>query len=307
MSFNAPVYGADDMWSDAAGETEKAQHEAGMAYAMARTASLTDVLYGASSEADLDNRLALITPKLAAIAEESGVDAEELASTHRRQALLAIEATQTKEAAPHGASDSCDANHTFHEMYGTLTRPQLAAYRKHNISPSDHDSLVDEYGEHGHKAIIGDIKKQTANGGMFSSFDIGGGRYASLQSPLERIAAIKQALEDGQNPLAWIPSIDGGQGQAEQPSMSGNEAFNEGDYVTAESEGDQQHVASGGNGYEVGTPAWFDQEHKIKTAPADPGEAEKQRLFPNGIPLRGDLTPEQEAWLKKRSTLAPKA
>jgi ssDNA-binding Zn-finger/Zn-ribbon topoisomerase 1 len=31
-------------------------------------------------------------------------------------------------------------------------------------------------------------------------------------------------------------------------------------------------------------------------------QSEKDRLFPNGIPLRGDLTPEQEAWLKKRSS-----
>jgi hypothetical protein len=31
-------------------------------------------------------------------------------------------------------------------------------------------------------------------------------------------------------------------------------------------------------------------------------DLEKQRLFPNGIPLRGDLTPEQEAWLKRRGS-----
>lgn len=31
-------------------------------------------------------------------------------------------------------------------------------------------------------------------------------------------------------------------------------------------------------------------------------QSEKERLFPNGIPLRGELTPEQEAWLKRRSS-----
>lgn len=34
----------------------------------------------------------------------------------------------------------------FHESYGEVTRAQLAAYRKHNVSPSDHDSLVAHLG-----------------------------------------------------------------------------------------------------------------------------------------------------------------
>lgn len=29
-------------------------------------------------------------------------------------------------------------------------------------------------------------------------------------------------------------------------------------------------------------------------------DTEKARLFPNGIPIRGDLTPEQAAWMRKR-------
>lgn len=138
-----------------------------------------------------------------------------------------------KQATPNGG---CDANHVYHEMYGTLTRPQLAAYRKHNISPSDHDSLVDEYGEHGHKAIINEIKRQTANGGGFSFLNIGGGRYASKRTQ-----------------------------------------------------------AAGGNGYAAGSPAWFDEE--ARPATKSPDQVEKERLFPDGIPLHGDLTPEQQAWL----------
>lgn len=35
----------------------------------------------------------------------------------------------------------------FHEMYGSVSRPQLAAYRKFNVSPSDHDTLVDAIGD----------------------------------------------------------------------------------------------------------------------------------------------------------------
>lgn len=29
-------------------------------------------------------------------------------------------------------------------------------------------------------------------------------------------------------------------------------------------------------------------------------QLEKERLFPNGVPLTGDLTPEQQAWLRRR-------
>lgn len=29
-------------------------------------------------------------------------------------------------------------------------------------------------------------------------------------------------------------------------------------------------------------------------------EAERRRLFPDGVPLRGPLTPEQQRWLKRR-------
>jgi hypothetical protein len=49
-------------------------------------------------------------------------------------------------------------NIIFHESYGTLTRAQLAAYRKHNISPSDHDGLVDQYGEENHAEITRAVK-----------------------------------------------------------------------------------------------------------------------------------------------------
>jgi hypothetical protein len=55
--------------------------------------------------------------------------------------------------------EGCKANHTFHESYGDVTRPQLAAYRKHNISPSDHDMITSEYGEHAHAEITARVKR----------------------------------------------------------------------------------------------------------------------------------------------------
>lgn len=55
----------------------------------------------------------------------------------------------------------------FDEQYGELTYAQRAAYRKHNVSPSDHDFLVDTYGEDQHAAITAAVKQYTRHG-MFS-------------------------------------------------------------------------------------------------------------------------------------------
>lgn len=35
----------------------------------------------------------------------------------------------------------------FHESYGEVTRPLLAAIRKYNVSPSDMDELREKYGD----------------------------------------------------------------------------------------------------------------------------------------------------------------
>lgn len=57
----------------------------------------------------------------------------------------------------------------FDEWYGTISYAQRAAYRKYNVSPSDHDSLVDRLGATNHAAITKAVKENT-RGGMFSVF-----------------------------------------------------------------------------------------------------------------------------------------
>jgi hypothetical protein len=61
------------------------------------------------------------------------------------------------------------ATMVYDESYGELTYAQRAAYRRHNVSPSDHDELVDTYGETAHQAITLAVKQYTRNG-MFSSY-----------------------------------------------------------------------------------------------------------------------------------------
>lgn len=344
MSFSNTPYGADDMWSAASGEVEQAQSKQAMAYAMARTASLTPMLYGATGEADLDNRLALVAGKLAAAAEESGADLAELTATHRRQALLAVEATGPKlnntrrnqnssvdlvrHVYPEGASKydrdvpigsvyqhtrgdndkvsfmaisgdgkrvlsqhpSADAAEKAIRAQGSIKQAdgRMKMSQEHQdllaeaIRPIDTEHVRDAYrqgkfpradkvndvdtryrwdlyhhsgaGQKLRDSFTDDEKWSNGGNGPYTSAHIDsalkrivptlGKTYktaAAAPSPLERIAAIKQALEEGQNPLSWVPAVDGSQTiEGEKPSISGNEAFNTGDYVTPEdgNEGD---------------------------------------------------------------------
>lgn len=61
---------------------------------------------------------------------------------------------------------------TFHESFGEVTRAQLAAYRKHNVSPVDHDQLVDVYGNDRAAivAAVKDPKHQLGDGKCFSTW-----------------------------------------------------------------------------------------------------------------------------------------
>ena len=52
----------------------------------------------------------------------------------------------------------------FHEQYGEVSRPQLAAYRKYNVSPSDHYDLIAEFGEDRHSEITQAVKDRSPNG-----------------------------------------------------------------------------------------------------------------------------------------------
>lgn len=61
----------------------------------------------------------------------------------------------------------------FDEWYGEVSYAQRAAYRKYNVSPSDHDSLVNHFGEHAHSEITRYVKENAEeNGGMFSSYSL---------------------------------------------------------------------------------------------------------------------------------------
>jgi hypothetical protein len=71
------------------------------------------------------------------------------------------------------------------------------------------------------------------------------------------------------------------------------------------------HTVTAGNPYPVGTPNWFEYEDPDGAFKDDPGRGPSngvpRDLFPDGVPLRGDLTPEQQAWLKRRSSLTKRA
>ena len=61
----------------------------------------------------------------------------------------------------------------YDEWYGELSFAQRAAYRKHNVSPADHDMLVDYFGGNDHAGITAEVKRLAARNGFFSAFDLG--------------------------------------------------------------------------------------------------------------------------------------
>ena len=59
---------------------------------------------------------------------------------------------------------------TFHECYGDVSRAQLAAYKRHNVSPYDHDQLVQLYGDN-HQLItqvVKDVRHHLSGSKSFS-------------------------------------------------------------------------------------------------------------------------------------------
>ena len=60
----------------------------------------------------------------------------------------------------------------YHESYGDVTRKQLAAYRKYNISPSDHDDLVDIFGSANHSEIVDAIIRTVNKHGRYGKDEL---------------------------------------------------------------------------------------------------------------------------------------
>jgi hypothetical protein len=52
----------------------------------------------------------------------------------------------------------------YDEWYGELSFAQRAAYRKFNVSPTDHDELVREFGSEAFTAITKAVKERSVSG-----------------------------------------------------------------------------------------------------------------------------------------------
>lgn len=52
----------------------------------------------------------------------------------------------------------------YDEQYGELSFAQRAAYRKYNVSPMDHQMLVNEFGEANHIKITEAVKARSESG-----------------------------------------------------------------------------------------------------------------------------------------------
>jgi len=62
-------------------------------------------------------------------------------------------------------ADDCSEDHAISETYGDeVTEPQLAMYKKYNVSPFDHQELTDFFGVHAHTHIMNHVHQNTPNG-----------------------------------------------------------------------------------------------------------------------------------------------
>ena len=61
----------------------------------------------------------------------------------------------------------------FDEWYGTMSYAQRAAYRKYNVSPSDHDQILRHFEINDYRGITDYVKSNAEeNGGMFSFYSM---------------------------------------------------------------------------------------------------------------------------------------
>jgi hypothetical protein len=105
------------------------------------------------------------------------------------------------------------------------------------------------------------------------------------------IKAELKALLSGKTASKRTALKVGDQVTIDRPGWWGNDDPAEDDFYRFES---SLHLA--GNPHPVGTPAWFDWEND----PDAEGKGPRDSGAPGGgIPLRGPLTPEQEAWMNK--------
>lgn len=65
-----------------------------------------------------------------------------------------------------------DKELVLQEEYGYVSVDQLAAYRKHNVSPSDHDDLAEFYGETSHETITAAVERYSLKNGQFEVYEL---------------------------------------------------------------------------------------------------------------------------------------
>lgn len=119
----------------------------------------------------------------------------------------------------------------FHEMFGNVTRAQLAAYRKHNVSPADHDDLEDIYGKGNHAAITKAVKdpaNQTdGNFEQWKHWQNSGARFSS-----KKTAYAPEQAEQDLNELPWAEHENGFTAEQSQDNRHEFHVFNpEGEHV----------------------------------------------------------------------------
>lgn len=266
------------LWDIASQDVEREQHDQGMTQAMLMTANLRPFLYQAASEQDLENRLALSSDRIEAAASHTGVDAEEVRDTFRREVSLLREAAAAKVA----------------------ERPVSGfIYQPWEKIPNDYKGEVD-----GQRSVLHLTDRGTssvpwrgpdhpeANSGVDPYKTAAKTAKAAQPSRPSKLAELKRALQEGVNPLEWLPQAPTAPQVAEgQPSESGLQAFEEGRYVGDENRQQDPITTSSNRKVALRMPAEGEEvTHEAHGIPFTVTYHSEQAMGDNGLPARGYTT-----------------
>lgn len=270
------------VFDEAGDSAEEAVSKMAMATAMQASAGTQQFLFLAKDESDFNHRVALAEDALFKAAVAANVSPEDLVAEHKRQFGLVLEAKKTVVAADDNhvtcpnhedqsynkstGDCSCGSNH---HRWASPNNP--GGYKKAGLGqtcPGCNGSRAvpaqghESYGEvsngqvrcpdcHGHGVVAAqpDGDQDSDDRTSYERYgDVGDG----LGDPGDaqddwydrHLGSLKQALEEGQDPLEWLEQEGAGEGQAEKPSEAGIEALTNGGKAEAAAR-PFDHVAAG--------------------------------------------------------------
>lgn len=197
------------VWDEAGGAAEQAEADRRMAVAKEASRGAQEFLFLATSEADFDNRVALVSDTLSKAAAAGGVPVEALVAEHRRGVTLVLEAKTAAMPPDPGLVNEVYGGQGVNRECPTCNGARAIPAQGHESFAEVSNGQVRCPSCHGHGVVaprqtdLTEPERYTDPGDAQDAWY--GGDY---------LASLKTALAEGQDPLEWLEQ-EGGQGQPE--------------------------------------------------------------------------------------------